>query len=92
MNQAIEQGEAGLQWFRDGLPIPERVMFSTVAEAQERVGPWTLLQERGVVPTEPLLQAEKNLVQWRFLTLLEVAVLDYTYVTVELVRRWLVKR
>ncbi len=35
VDKAIESGEAGLAWFRDGLPIPERVLFSAVAEAQE---------------------------------------------------------
>ncbi len=35
IDRAIEIGEAGLAWFRDGLPIPERVIFSAVAEAQK---------------------------------------------------------
>ncbi len=36
VDRAIEIGEAGLAWFRDGLPIPERVVFSAVAEAQKK--------------------------------------------------------
>ncbi|MEP0751680.1 AAA family ATPase [Trichocoleus sp. Lan] len=35
VDKAIEIGEGGLAWFRDGLPIPERVFFSAVAEAQQ---------------------------------------------------------
>jgi WD40 repeat protein len=35
VDKAIESGEAGLAWFRDGLPLPERVLFSAAAEAQE---------------------------------------------------------
>ncbi|WP_017662269.1 GAF domain-containing protein [Baaleninema simplex] len=31
-DRAIELGEAGLAWFRDGLPIPERVVFSAIAQ------------------------------------------------------------
>ncbi|NEQ84809.1 MAG: ATP-binding protein, partial [Moorea sp. SIO2I5] len=36
VDDAIEIGEGGLTWFRDGLPIPERVIFSAVAEAQKK--------------------------------------------------------
>ncbi|NEQ11867.1 MAG: branched-chain amino acid ABC transporter substrate-binding protein, partial [Moorea sp. SIO4E2] len=35
VDDAIEIGEGGLTWFRDGLPILERVIFSAVAEAQK---------------------------------------------------------
>ena len=34
VGEAIEFGEGGLAWFRDGLPIAERVFFSAAAEAQ----------------------------------------------------------
>jgi len=34
-DRAITIGEGGLVWFRDGLPIPERVVFSAIAQAQE---------------------------------------------------------
>ena len=33
-DKAIEHAQAGLAWFQQGLPIPERVFFSAVAEAQ----------------------------------------------------------
>jgi len=115
VDKAIESGEAGLAWFRDGLPIPERVVFSAVAELQEKglppgrqtwggdlepgsvmFGPQILLSKYGVVLTDPLRKAEARLVEWGFLRetkpsdpIFKVA----TYkVTVELVRRWLVKR
>jgi tetratricopeptide (TPR) repeat protein len=35
VDKAIEGGEAGLVWFRDGLPVVERVIFSAVAEVPE---------------------------------------------------------
>ena len=35
VDDAIETAEGGLAWFRDGLPIPERVVFSAVAQAEK---------------------------------------------------------
>jgi hypothetical protein len=35
VDDAIELAEGGLAWFRDGLPISERVVFSAVAEAEK---------------------------------------------------------
>jgi len=35
VEKAIELGEGGLAWFWDGLPIPERVVFSAAAEVPE---------------------------------------------------------
>jgi len=76
VDEAIEIGEAGLAWFRDGLPIPERVIFSAVAEAQKRAklkdylfieDPLAILREYGVLPTELLRQAGTQLVEWDFL-------------------------
>ncbi|WP_347276093.1 tetratricopeptide repeat protein [Coleofasciculus sp. FACHB-T130] len=135
VNKAIEIGEGGLAWFRDGLPIPERVFFSAVAEAQqEHVASSTkdgtpeggvvegealnllkqfggtlevgvvegealnLLKQFGVILTEPLRKAEEQLLEWNFLQHLGLAgnplplKLNTYKVTVELVRRWLVKR
>ncbi|NEQ69317.1 MAG: AAA family ATPase [Symploca sp. SIO2D2] len=106
VDEAIEIGEAGLAWFRDGLPIPERVIFSAVAEAQKRAklrdypfieDPLAILREYGVVPTESLRQAKIRLVEWDFLDLakssdlLSEATRAYR-MKVELVRRWLVKQ
>ncbi|MBD2778562.1 ABC transporter substrate-binding protein [Iningainema tapete] len=94
VNKAIELAEAGLVWFWEGLSIPERVIFSAVAEAQ-RVAlknqqlpkdPLTLLKSYGVIQTEQLVQAGKRLAT--------EGLLDDTghRVKVELVRRWLVQR
>jgi len=106
VEQAISIGEAGLAWFRDGLPIPERVVFSAVAEAQKIAAlkaepfvgePLTLLKGYGVAQTVTLAQAGERLVEWDFLELAEgsdlplVTVPKYK-VKVELVRRWLVKK
>lgn len=106
VDEAIEIGGGGLAWFRDGLPIPERVIFSAVAEAQKLAAlkaeqfagePLTLLKEYGVAQTETLAQAGARLVEWDFLELAEgsdlplVKVPKYK-VKVELVRRWLVKQ
>ena len=76
IDRAIESAEGGLTWFRDGLPIPEQVIFSAVAEAQRIAAmqpaqimkePLTLLKEYGVVSTESLFQAADRLVEWGFL-------------------------
>ncbi|NES00425.1 MAG: ATP-binding protein, partial [Symploca sp. SIO1B1] len=82
VDEAIEIGEAGLAWFRDGLPIPERVIFSAVAEAQKRAdlgddlfieNPLTILREYGVVPAESLIQVGRQLVEWDFLDVAEIS-------------------
>lgn len=104
-DKAIESVEGGLQWFRDGLPIPERVVFSAVAEGQkiaaakgDRVEgePISLLKEYGVVETEALIEAGGRLVEWGFLELADSISPRQRFprykVIVELVRRWLVKR
>ncbi|NEQ38088.1 MAG: ABC transporter substrate-binding protein [Okeania sp. SIO3I5] len=105
VDRAIESAEGGLTWFRDGLPIPERVIFSAVAEAQ-RIAmkyaelvqePLTLLKEYGVVPTESLFPAADRLVKWGFLDAVESSDLSLEKVPryrvkIELVRRWLLKR
>ncbi|MBW4600717.1 MAG: AAA family ATPase [Calothrix sp. FI2-JRJ7] len=103
INQAIEIGEAGLTWFRDGLPIPERVIFSTVAEMQQEKSksavlqgtPLALLQKHGVIANEALHKAETRLLEWNFLKIFDDAGMlqaSSYVVTVELVRRWLIKR
>ncbi|OUL34543.1 ATP-binding protein [Nostoc sp. 106C] len=104
VEQAIEIGEAGLAWFRDGLPIPERVVFSTAAQAQQQKNsvvkgePLTQLVQCGVVLTEPFHTAEERLLEWGFFKQLGVSEIPELYylntykITVELVRRWLIKR
>jgi ABC-type branched-subunit amino acid transport system substrate-binding protein len=95
VDKAIESAEAGLAWFWDGLSIPEKAIFSAVAEAQKIAieqgqllpgEPLTLLKSYGVIETDSLGEAAKKLAENSFL--------DDTgrRVKVELVRRWLVKR
>ncbi|MGK7926074.1 MAG: leucine-rich repeat domain-containing protein, partial [Spirulina sp.] len=105
IDEAIEIGEGGLAWFRDGLTIPERVIFSAVAETWERANlrgdssiekPWKILKEYGIVSTESLKEAETKLIDGDFLEfaedLNELSETPQTYrVKIELVRRWLVK-
>ncbi|MBD2358795.1 tetratricopeptide repeat protein [Tolypothrix sp. FACHB-123] len=104
IDSAIEIGEAGLAWFRDGLPIAERVVFSAAAQAQQQTNavvkgePLTHLVQCGVVLTEPFHTAEERLLEWGFFKQLGTSGLPELYylnnykVTVELVRRWLIKR
>ncbi|MBO3461783.1 ABC transporter substrate-binding protein [Aetokthonos hydrillicola Thurmond2011] len=97
VDKAIENAEAGLVWFWEGLSIPERVVFSAVADAQQiansKTGekipedPLTLLKDNyGVIPTNSLIQAADQLAKQGFL--------DKTgrRVKVEFIRRWLVLR
>lgn len=104
LERAIEIGEGGLAWFRDGLPIPERVVLSAVAESQqqrvEAAQPagdiLTLLQRHGVELTETLYQAGLRLLEWHFIREPALPASEHPRhvydVTIELVRRWLVKR
>ena len=101
IEKAIENGEAGLDWFRSGLNVSERVMFSVIAELQERQGRssqpqiktgfWNgveeILREVGAVRTEPLVAAVKRLAEWGFVRETEGGGYE---VRIELVRRWLV--
>ncbi|MCZ8162464.1 MAG: SH3 domain-containing protein, partial [Microcystis sp. LE19-196.1B] len=100
VDDAIETAEGGLAWFRDGLPIPERVVFSAVAQAEKMAEkknnsvteePLKLLREYGVIITEALNKAPENLVQWEFLERVENSEFHYK-IKVKLVRYWLVKR
>ncbi|NEN89829.1 MAG: AAA family ATPase [Okeania sp. SIO3H1] len=105
VDKALENAEAGLAWFYDGLPIPERVVFSAVAQAQQMAtgkaeffveDPLTVLRKYGVIQTKSLIQAGERLTKWGFVDLLEVLeppkkVSAYK-VKIELVRRWLLKR
>ena len=95
LEEAIELTQGGLAWFWDGLPIPEQVVFSAVAEAQQREingedsftfpkKPLMLLKESGVEQVEKLSPALDRLMENGFLN-------EAGKVTVELVRRWLVK-
>lgn len=93
IDNAIELSEAGLIWFREGLLIPERVVFSAAAVVQEKArqknqsppeSPLKLLKDIGV-DIEQLFQAQQTLIDNDFLDA------DGNRVTVEFVRCWLVK-
>lgn len=95
VSKAIENAEAGLAWFWDGLSIPEKVVFSAAAEAQKIAidkllrtpkNPLKLLKEYGVVITSSLEDAFHKLVYSDFLN--EAG----NQVKIELVRRWLLQR
>ncbi|MEH2034279.1 MAG: ABC transporter substrate-binding protein [Nostoc sp.] len=95
VDKAIENAEAGLAWFWDGLAIPEKVVFSAVAESQKIAiekskivpeDPLKLLNKYGIVKTEILEQAVKDLVGYNFLY--ETG----DRIKIELVRRWLLQR
>jgi ABC-type branched-subunit amino acid transport system substrate-binding protein len=94
VDRAIESAEAGLAWFWDGLSIPEKVIFSAVAEAQKIAieqnqnvpeQPLKLLKSYGVIETAYEVDAVKKLAQKGWLDDIGLRV------KVELVRRWLMK-
>jgi hypothetical protein len=105
VDRAIELGGGGLAWFWDGLPIAERVVYAAAAEiaAKSSTGvevrdgePLELLEDRGIVLTDCLHKAQTKLIEWKFLDRLTSrpeTVLKGTYrITIELVRRWLVRQ
>jgi len=88
VDTAIEIGEAGLSWFWYAFSIPEKVVFSAIAQAQETGQDYLkLLEIQGIDAKNQLInQARKQLVDNGFL--------DATgeKIKVELVRRWIIKR
>ncbi len=99
INEAIERADNGLAWFRQGLPIAERVVFAAIAEMQERSrpDPWKLLTDNGVVLTDELYEALETLKTGGFIRERELAQLSrdrpYSHeIIVELVRRWFIRR
>jgi tetratricopeptide (TPR) repeat protein len=96
VDKAIELGQAGLTWFRDGLPISERVMLSAVAAAQSRwipesspINDFGLLERHGVVLTKELRLAKTNLLNWG---LIENDQQNIFRVKIELVQIWLMRK
>ncbi|NEO23434.1 ABC transporter substrate-binding protein [Moorena sp. SIO4A5] len=94
VKQAIEKAEAGLAWLWDGLPIPEQVVFSAVAEAQKIAisqhqtvpeHPLSFLKRYGVIQTKSLYEAAKRLQRYGFVDDTE------RRVKVRLVQHWLVQ-
>ncbi|MEH1853902.1 MAG: tetratricopeptide repeat protein [Nostoc sp.] len=99
INEAIERADNGLAWFRQGLPIAERVVFAAIAEMQERFhpDPWKLLTDNGVVLTNELYEALETLKTGGFIQERELSELSrdrpYSHaIIVELVRRWFIRR
>jgi len=95
VDQALENASAGLAWIRAGLSIPERVVFSAVAEAGNPVKnsdknssyqPLSLLKHYGVIQTKSLREAPKQLAERGLLYK------NKRKVTIEFIRRWLIKR
>ncbi|MGB3419926.1 MAG: ABC transporter substrate-binding protein [Dolichospermum sp.] len=88
VDTAIEIGEAGLSWFWYAFSIPEKVVFSAIAQAQETGKNYLkLLEIQGIDAKNQLInQARKQLLDNGFL--------DATgeKIKVELVRRWIIKR
>jgi ABC-type branched-subunit amino acid transport system substrate-binding protein len=93
VEKAIESAEAGLDWFWNGLSLPEQLIFLAVANAAFPEDPFTVLRRNGVIEVEPLIQAAEKLVDQGFV-IKPIAIADYTQsqVTVEFVRRWLLQR
>ncbi|NEO40988.1 MAG: ABC transporter substrate-binding protein [Moorea sp. SIOASIH] len=94
VDQALEYASAGLAWIRAGLSIPERVVFSAFAEADNAVKnsskhssdqPLSLLKHYGVILTTSLRKAPDQLASRGFLDKTK------SKVTIEFIRRWLMK-
>jgi ABC-type branched-subunit amino acid transport system substrate-binding protein len=94
VDKAIESANGGLAWFWDGLSITQKVVFSAVAEAQKIAQeqkqpvpeePLTRLKKYGIIQTESLSNAAKELVEKGYMDDTE------RRVKIELVRRWLVQ-
>ncbi len=63
VERAIELGQAGLAWFRDGLPIAERVVFAAVAALSqaERTTAVVEASSGGVAATKPTMPQDEPL-------------------------------
>ncbi len=90
VDKAIENAEAGLAWFWDGLNVPEKAVFSAVAESQKIAPvietPFKILEKYGVFKREVIEKALKELVTHKFLDA------EGKKIKIELVRRWLLQR
>lgn len=88
VDTAIEIGEAGLSWFWYAFSIPEQVVFSAIAQAQETGENYLKLLEIQKI------DAKNQLINQARKQLLDNGFLDKTgeKIKVELVRRWIIKR
>jgi tetratricopeptide (TPR) repeat protein len=104
VEQAIQLSEGGLAWFRDGLSVPERLVFFATAEIQGMalkeneealLEPLKLLEEYGVILDESLDKAKKRLIEIGFIEEIKSTTtsIKKTYkVKVELIRRYFLNR
>ncbi len=76
IDKVIEFASAGLAWFRNGLPVSERVVFSAIAKSQKLANsdpnniiknPLTLLEEHGVYLTQSIYEAVDRLINWHLI-------------------------
>ncbi|MEH2053041.1 ATP-binding protein [Nostoc sp.] len=97
IDRAVELAEAGFAWYWEALSVPEKVVFSAVAEAQKiaiekqdqqlEKNPLILLQSHDDVLSRDLQKKlTKELVSKGFLNE------QGSKVKIELVRRWLIQR
>lgn len=90
VDKAIENAEAGLAWFWDGLNVPEKAVFSAVAESEKIAPvietPFQILEKYGIFQREVIEKALKELVTHKFLDA------EGKKIKIELVRRWLLQR
>jgi ABC-type branched-subunit amino acid transport system substrate-binding protein len=89
INKAIESAEGGFSWLWDGLSIPERVMFSAIAETQKEQTPeepFQLLKNHGIERTKSLNKAKKQLANRGFFNE------KTSQVKIELLRLWVLQQ
>ncbi|MFM6750370.1 MAG: ABC transporter substrate-binding protein [Dolichospermum sp.] len=90
INKVIELAEAGLAWFWDGFSIPEKIVFSAIAESQETSENYLELITRLThsLDNKLITETEHDLRNNGFLDETEGKV----NVKLELVRLWIIQR
>ena len=94
INKVIKLVEAGLAWFWDGFSIPEKIVFSAIAESQQTSENYLQLITRltrnldNKLITEIVTETEQELKDNGFLDEIEGKI----KVKIELVRLWIIQR
>ncbi|MFM6009586.1 MAG: ABC transporter substrate-binding protein, partial [Dolichospermum sp.] len=90
INKVIELAEAGLAWFWDGFSIPEKIVFSAIAESQETSENYLELITRLThsLDNKLITETEHDLRNNGFLDETEGKV----KIKIELVRLWIIQR